>query len=96
MNKRKERDAARIAELERKLVESQSGQPIRLHLAYRGIEAGGENDLMGSGVVISMTVIGGRQLCEPFLVRDGLSAETIAAIKTDIQRSYALATMYKL
>jgi len=50
---------------------------------------------MGSEVIITMTVLGGRPGMEPTLIRDGLSPETIAAIKADLKRSYDLAIQFK-
>lgn len=50
---------------------------------------------MGSGVLLELTFIGGKEAISPVVIKDGLSAETIAAIKADIRRSYELAVAFK-
>jgi disulfide oxidoreductase YuzD len=51
---------------------------------------------MGSGVVMHLSILGGEDVIEPVCIRDGLSKETIDAIKADLKRSYDLATLLKL
>ena len=51
--------------------------------------------LMGSGALLTLHALGGRELMCPVVVRDGLSAETIAALQRDIARSYEIAVMFK-
>lgn len=50
---------------------------------------------MGSAVIITLTSLGGKELILPSAIRDGLSKETIAAIKLDLKRSYEVATVFK-
>lgn len=94
MNK-KQTKAQRIAELERKLGEALAGQVHTYHFADATIDKASTEHLMGSGVIITLTVLGGRKIFEPTLIRDGLSKETIAALKGDFRRGYELATMYR-
>lgn len=83
------------AVLKRKLTEALAGQAHVYHFAGHEIEKLSIDKLMGSGVIITMTVLGGRAGMGPTLIRDGLSPETIAAIKADLKRSYDLAIQFK-
>lgn len=55
-------------------------------------KAGG---LMGSGALLQLTALGGRELIPPVVILDGLSPATIAAIRADIVRSWQQATTFK-
>lgn len=83
------------ADLERKLVEALAEQVHVYHFADRGIDKASTDHLMGSGVVMTLTVLGGREIFNPVMFRNGLSKETIAAIKADLKRSYDDATAFK-
>lgn len=91
----KQTKAQKIAELERKLQEALAGQAHVYHFAEAGLAKATSKHLGASGVVLTLTVLGGRELFSPTLIRDGLSDELIAALKADFRRSYDLATMYK-
>lgn len=86
---------AKIADLERKLMEALASQAHVYHFADAGIDKASTKHLMGSGVVMTLTILGGRTIMDPVLFRDGLSDATIAAIKDDLKASYELATMFK-
>lgn len=83
------------AVLKRKLTEALAGQAHVYHFAGCELQKLSTDKLMGSGVIITMTVLGGKPGMEPTLIRDGLSPETIAAIKADLKRSYDLAIQFK-
>ena len=51
--------------------------------------------LMGGGILVQLTGLGGGQLVDPFVIRDGLSIQTIDALSADLARSYDLATLHK-
>lgn len=93
--KTKQNKAQLIATLERKLVEALAGQAHLYHFSERELGKANVKQLMGSGVVITLTVLGGRELISPTLIRDGLSDELIAALRADFVRSYDLATLFK-
>jgi hypothetical protein len=93
--KTKQTKAQRIAELERQLHEAKAAQVHNYHFASTGLDKLSTDRLMGSGVILSMTVLGGHTTFKPVLIRDGLSKETIAAIKADLVRSYKLAVELK-
>jgi hypothetical protein len=83
-------------DLERKVRELEAQLVHRCHFASRTIEKAGTQHLGASGVIISLVALGGREIIEPVCIRDGLSAETIAALKSDFARSYEIATIFKL
>lgn len=85
----------RIAELERQLLEAQAAQAHVYFHAESRLDRAGSEHMKASGVVLTLTELGGREICQPVLIRDGLSAETIAAIKRDLARSYTEATACK-
>ncbi len=94
-NKTKQTKTQKIAELERKLREALAAHAYVYHFAQNDIKKAGTDKLTGSGVVITLTVLGGREIISPVLIVDGLSAETIAALSADFVRSYELATTFK-
>lgn len=81
------------AELERKIAELKAQLPYvyRKALSGEGIGKAGHTHLMASGAMLRLTALGGRELFEPVLILDGLSDETITAIRADIARSLAQA-----
>jgi len=93
--KPKQTKAQRIIELERKLGEALAGQTHVLHFASSSIHKASVDQLMGSGVILTLTVLGGREIFSPVMIHDGLSKETIDALKGDFLRSYELATAFK-
>lgn len=78
------------AQLERDLVEVRAGSVSNLGFAHRGISKLSTDHCMGSGVLMEISTIGGDRATS-ILIRDGLSLETIGAIKADIVRSHRLA-----
>jgi hypothetical protein len=93
--KTKQTKVQRIVELERKLREAEAGQAHVYHFASQTIDKASTNSLMGSGVIITLTVLGGREIFDPVMIRNGLSKETIEALKADFVRSYEDAVEFK-
>lgn len=93
--KPKQTKSQRIAELERKLNEALAGQAHVYHFASASIDKASTDHLLASGVIITLTVLGGREIFSPVLIRDGLSKETIAALKADFVRSYENTVSFK-
>jgi len=60
--------------------------------AFKNIDKTSSNRYMASGVTITINNINkeGFNIVEEFMIVDGLSQETINAIKNDIKRSYDL------
>lgn len=95
MSKTKEAQAQQIAKLQRELQEALAGQVHVYHFADAGLDKATTKYMTGSGVVLTMTALGGRELFKPVLIRDGLSDDLVAALRKDLARSYELATMHK-
>ena len=95
MTTKKQTKAQRITELERKLREVEAGQAHVYHFADATLDKASTDHLAASGVIVTLTVLGGREIHSPVLIRDGLSKETIAALKGDLRRSYDLAVAFK-
>ncbi len=82
------------ADLARENTELRAQLASSYHFADATIGKAGDS-LMGSGVLLRLHALGGRELIVPVVIRDGFSADTIAAIRRDIARSYAGATVLK-
>lgn len=75
-------------QLESRLAEAQAFQVHRLHFASASIAKCSTDHLLGSGVVLQLTFLGGKDVFEPVGISGGLSPETILAIQRDLRRSY--------
>lgn len=84
-----------IAELQRKLKESEALQTCTYHFAATELKRLSVERCTGSAVIMELTLLGGKKKVGPVAIRDGLSPETIAAIHADLSRSYALAVEFK-
>ena len=95
MSKTSERLQQQVKDLERKLIESNAAQAHVYHFASSYLKKASTECLTGSGVILTLTALGGRVICEPVLIRNGLSLETVAALKADMVRSYQDAVVFK-
>lgn len=79
-------------ELKRQIEILKADNLFNLSQAHANIGKCGQDRYMGSGVAITVRNINKENnvICEEFLIADGLSPETIEAIKNDIKRSYEL------
>lgn len=82
------------ADLERKCMELEAQLAGMYHFADAELHKAGDR-LMGSAVIVQLHALGGREITKPFAIRDGLSADTIAALRRDIVRSYEGAIAFK-
>lgn len=82
------------AQLAREVLELKAQLTFIYHSANAQIDKASTNYLMASGVLLQLTGIGGRELIPPVMIKDGLSLETIAALKADLKRSYDLSVMF--
>jgi hypothetical protein len=76
-------------DLERKLQELEAQCPWNARAALRNIGDAGSK-FTASVVILRLTALGGREVIEPVAIRDGLSDETIAQLKKDIERTMSL------
>lgn len=95
MTPKKSKKDARIATLERKLVELQACGAHVPHFAEIGIRKASRERTMGSGIVVTMHYMGGAEVCLPFLLKDGLSDATIEALRADLRYTYDRAVEFK-
>lgn len=95
MGKKAESLQQQLAAAQRKAMEYLAGQAHQYHYADTNIVKCSTDRMMASGVILTITALGGRELVEPVLIRDGLSPETIDAIQADLRRSYQLAVAHK-
>lgn len=82
------------AELERKVKELSAQMAYIYHFASADLHKAGDC-LVASGVLVTLHALGGREIVPAFVIRDGLSAETIAALRADLVRSYNGAVAFK-
>lgn len=75
-------------ELERKLFEARSQQIHTHHFAKQTIHKCSTDRLMGSGVIIQLSFLGGEEVIPATCISGGLSNETIEALKKDLVRSW--------
>ena len=78
----------RIAQLERRNKELEAQLVFQHHFASKYLDKMGIDRCMGSAVILELTVLGGKETVGPVAIRNGLSPETIAAIRADLVRSY--------
>lgn len=81
--------------LERKILELEAQLVHRHAFADTELHKAGTDRMMGSGVLIQISTLGGKDIINPVVIRDGLSSETISAIRGDLKRSYAICTLHK-
>lgn len=82
------------ADLARRVVELEAQLASSYHFASATLDKAGDC-LMASAVIVRLTALGGREIINPIAIRDGLSRETIEALRRDIGRSFELATAFK-
>jgi hypothetical protein len=93
--KKKLSKAETIAKQQRQILDLEAQLAHAYHFAASSIDKASTKYMMASGVLLQLTANGGRELICPVMIKDGLSDETIAAIKADLKRSYELAVMFK-
>lgn len=86
---------SRVKELEWKLKAMEAQLVHNYHFAHAQIGQASIAKMLGSAVILEITFLGGKGAIPPVAIKDGLSDETIAAIKADLVRSYEAATLFK-
>lgn len=84
-----------IDKLKRKTAELEAQLIHVYHFADRQIGNASRSKMMGSGIIVQMTHLGGKEVCPAFMLKDGLSDETIAALKADLKYSFDKGTEFK-
>jgi hypothetical protein len=79
-------------QLEREVKELKAQLSSSYHFAHQTIDKASIDRLLGSGVLLELTGIGGKEIISPVMILNGLSKETIEALKADFKRSYDYAT----
>lgn len=82
------------ADLVRKIQELEAQLLSSYGAASDGIVKASTGHMMASGVIVRVHALGGREIVPAFMVADGLSLETVAALRADIKRSYELTKAY--
>ena len=78
-----------IGALQLKIKELEACRIMNKSMAYNTIDKCGDS-FSGSAVIITIEGLGGKFRINPFAISDGLSNETIQALKQDIKRSIDL------
>lgn len=84
-----------MADLRRKVKELEAQLAHQYFFATSAIGKAGAQHCTGSAVILELTFLGGTKVIEPVAIKDGLSDETIAAIKADLKRSYERTVEFK-
>jgi len=82
-------------ELERENMELRAQLAYVYSTAQDQIGKASTEYMTASGVLLQLTALGGPQLIIPVVIRDGLSDETINALRKDLLRSFEIATQHK-
>lgn len=75
------------AELQRQILELKAQLASTYYFASKDINNCGHDKMMGGGVILQISALGGREIVKPVCIKDGLSQASIDAIKADIKRS---------
>lgn len=75
-----------VQQLKRKILELESQTILNLNHAAKNISKAGE-PLFASACIVQISALGGREILPAFCIYDGLSPDTIEAIKQDIIRT---------
>ena len=78
------------AQLERQNAELIAGLNAVHKNALASLKKASTSVRMASGVMLQLTAVGGADIIPPVMIRDGLSDDTIEALKRDVKRSLDL------
>lgn len=92
MKKRRPTYAALQAEI--KALKAQS--PVHLKSAYAELEKCNVARYMASGLIVTITNLSGVEVVTPFMCQDGLEADTIKALQSQIRKTQAITDSYSL
>lgn len=78
----------KINDLQNKLFASEASQLHNLHFASADIQKASNAKMQGSGIILSIKALNGADIVKPTMIVNGLSQETISAIKSDLTKAY--------
>lgn len=81
--------------VERKMLELEAQLIHVAHFADHNLANIKPESFAASGVLLQLTALGGREIIPPVVIKDGLSQETIDAIRRDLVRSFNIMTEFK-
>lgn len=87
MTKKPSKAKAEAAVLRRKVAELEAQLSSSYHFASVTLNDAADK-MQGGAVILRLTALGGRELIVPVAIKNGLSAESVAALRADIARSY--------
>lgn len=87
MIKKPSKAKAEAAVLRRKVAELEAQLASSYHFASVTLNDAADK-MQGGAVILRLTALGGKELIVPVAIKNGLSAESIAALRADIARSY--------
>lgn len=76
-----------VAELERQIIKLEAAQIIRLKCSYDNALKASTEKYMGSGLIIQVTDLEGKNVIDPTMIVDGFSKELIDALRAEIHQS---------
>ena len=82
-------------ELKRQVVTEKAFQVHNYHFASMAAETLNKERFLGSGFVITIHAMNGKELLGPVAIRDGFSPFTIESLQREFRDSYELATLFK-
>lgn len=91
----KQKKSERLAVLERKNRELEAQLAHVYHFARVGLVKATKARTVGSGILVQMHYLGGSEVCPAFVLKDGLSDETIVALIEQLKDSYEKAVEFK-
>lgn len=70
--------------------------PTTIKAAYGQLEKCGCDRYLASGLIVTITNLSGIAVVEPFMCQDGLEADTIKALQSQLLKTQALTDGYSL
>lgn len=83
------------ATLARRVKELEAQLACAYHFADSDLRNMARKSYTGSALLVEITALGGAEVLRAIAIRDGLSPETIAALRADIVRSYGDSVAFK-
>lgn len=81
---------SRLAQMTKDLLYYKAHDILTLSKAFKDVSKCNSDKYMASGVIITIRDLSGKEVVESFMISDGLSEDSIAALKADIKRTYDL------